>query len=351
MTGFQILQFSNAVFAAYNDADFGDLLLGLNKPPFAKLVAGAIGFKQQVEVVVAIANSQGWIEQLVLAVIKDRGHTQVIKQFLLENPDWDPAKNPPVVDPSDAFTLLGGRYFIGRPELRRFLKRMNVTTDRKVLAITSDHRKVGKTYSRDLINFIADHGKAGVVYEDLDAADFNPVTLAKKLGAAMNRDLSGVSDQPSQQAPRSNQELVSLLIPTPNEAAAKVWWIILDGFRRKLPSEALKDFIERLATQIVDRPDFRLLLINYTYELPIDVDYLVLKEKVEPLCPDELKQFLINIYETRKGMAPSQEKLDQYLKSIEVQHKAIMEKRSESAQDQLLLNIAVTQVVEEWYKE
>jgi len=349
MTGSEILQFSQAVSEIYNDADFANILLALNKSPFAKLVAGIIGFQNQVAFVVAIANSEGWADQLVMTVIKERGHTRVIKEFLVNNPDWDPAKNPPVLDPSDALRLLGGKYFIGRSGLRGYLKRMNITTDRKVLVITSDHRKVGKTYSRDLINFIVEHRKPleRRIYEDLDAADYDPVTLAKKLGAAMNRDLSGVPDQPSQQAARSNQELVSLLIPTANEPASEVWWIILDGFRRKILSEAMKDFIERLAKQIVDRQDFRLLLINYTYELPLDVDYLVLKEKVEPLCPQELEEFVVHMHEIKKGMPPTPEKLAQYLKGIKDQHKAIMEKNPASAQDQLLINIAVTQVVEE----
>ena len=233
MTGHEIVQFSDAVYVTYSEKDFETLLLGLDKV-FAKLVAGIIGFKKQVEYVVGVAKGEGWVGQLVTAVIKDRGHTQAIKGFLKVYPDWDPVRNPPVEDPSDALRLVGGKYFIGRKDLRGFLKRLNVATDRKVLLITSEHKRVGKTYSRDLINFIVENRQpSGLVYEDLDAGDYDPVKLAKKIGAKMKRDFSEVPDESSEQANRSNQELVTLLVPEPGEGPSKVWWIILDGFRRR----------------------------------------------------------------------------------------------------------------------
>jgi hypothetical protein len=347
MTGSEIVQFSSVVFVAYNEADFETLLLGLDRS-FPKLVTGIVGFQNQVQYLVGVANSQGWVGQLVTAVIKDRGHTQAIKGFLTNYPDWDPARNPPVADPSDAIRLVGGKYFIGRKDLRDFLKRLNVATDRKVLLITSEHKRVGKTYSRDLINFIVDHRQpAGLVYEDLDAGDYNPVKLAKKLGAKMKRDFSEVPDEASEQANRSNQELVTLLVPDPGEEPSKVWWIILDGFKKKVPSEPMQEFIAQLADRIQDRQDFRLLLIDYDYELPLPVDILVLKDKVKPLCEIELKEFLAHIHQAKKGNLPTPEKLDEYLKGVQDLHNAYIQRDPKSAQDQLLVNAAITQVAEE----
>src|SRR6202035_1204668 len=121
---------------------------------------------------------------------------------------------------------------------------MDLLTDKKVLLVLSDHRKVGKTYSTGLVNFLAANQQgAEMIPLDLDQGEYDPGSLASEIGRFMGLANANVPRQDQQQAPRWNQELVRWLIPTPPRPGDSVWWIVLDGFRQKVPSEATQDFI------------------------------------------------------------------------------------------------------------
>jgi hypothetical protein len=346
MTPPEILRFSQALSIAYMYGELSALLLRLNQQ-LNRIVPQIMAFQEQTQFLVTVANNQGWIVPLVLAVIQDRGQTPPIRSFLQDYPDWETASNQQLAHPCDTLSVFGGRSFIGRDDLRKFLKKMDTATGRKLLVVTAEKRKVGKTYSTELVRFLSvNRQPSQVVYHDLDAADYDPVKLARELGRLMGVASTSFPDSTSEQAARSNQELVSLLIPDYPNPQPKVWWIILDGFRQKVPSEATLDFIDQFAQRIQARQDFRLLLLNYTYTLPLAIAGFAFKENVKPLGEADLKDFLSRVHRGRHGSGPRAEELGEYLQGVDERLGQYKRDYPERVEDQLLLNMAVTDVAD-----
>ena len=342
MTGPEIVTFTKIVSSAYNATDFSDLLLGLNRN-FLEYVAANAPFPQQVKELVGAANSKGWISQLVMAVLADRPNNQHIRDFLCKHPYWDPAKHPVLQHPADTLRVFGGRSFIARDKLRNALKKMDEQTGRKVLLVSSTHRKVGKTYSKDLIGFVS-HNKqpSEVAYVDLDSEKFDPINLAKKIAKEMKLNESPFPSETTEQAARSNQELVTLLTEVDNPLL-KVWWIILDGFRG-VPSEAIQDFVAQLAQRIQSTEEFRLILVNYTCVLPLAV--FTFKDDLEPLTRAELETHFASVHRQKHKIYPSPSKLSEYLSGMDKFFTEYTKQYPEFVGDQVLLNKAVTDIAD-----
>ena len=346
MTGPEIVTFTMIVSRAYTANDFSNLLLGLNRN-FLDYVPANLPFPEQVRDLVAAANSKGWISQLVLAVLDDRPNNQFIKEFLSKHPYWDPANHPPLNHPADTLRILGGRSFIGRDKLRSALKRMDNPTGKKVLLVKSVHRKVGKTYSKDLIDFVSKNLQpSGVAYVDLDTEEYDPIKLAKKLAKEMRLNASLFPDTATEQAPRSNQELVSLLIPIVPNPLPDVWWIVLDGFRERQPSEAIQDFIAQLAQRIQSTQEFRLILVNYGCVLPLTVGGFSFTQDLEPLTRTELETHFANVHRQKHNTNPSATELSEYLSGMDDFFAQFTKQYPESVGDQVLVNMAVTAIVD-----
>ena len=346
MTGPEIVEFSKAINLAYDYDELKKLLLTLDRRIQDYVPANAV-FPTQVDELVGRADSQGWISQLVLAVLKDRPNKQSIKDFLSRRPYWDPAKHPPAAHPSYTLRVFGGFCFIGRSVLRSAVRKMEDPTDRKVLVITSTHRKVGKTYSKELVDFISQNTPlTEMAYVDLDSETYTPFKLAKKLAREMRLDPNPIPEETTEQAARANQELVSLLIRRWTNPP-KVWWIVLDGFRDQIPSEAIQDFIAQLAQRIQRTQEFRLVLVNYSYSLPLAVDGFSFKEELQPLTPAELETHFISVHRQKhNNNNPSPQQLADYLKGMKDVIAKLRQKYQGTVDDQTLINIAVMTVAD-----
>jgi hypothetical protein len=346
MTGPEIVKFSDAVINAYTSNELTTLLLTLNRR-FLDYVTERVPFPDQVRELVAAANSSGWISQFVLAVLNDRSTNQFIRDFLAVHPYWDPTMYPPLTHPADTLRVYGGRSFIGRDVLRANLKRMDRPTGRKVMLVTSgDHRKVGKTYSKELIDFISRNSQPSIMsYVNLDSGTYDPINLAKKIAKDMRLSPTLIPDQTTEQAARSNQDLVSLLttnVPNPSP----IFWIVLDGFRDRVPSEPIQDFIEQLAQSIQSMQEFRLILLNYTACLSPAVSFFIFKDDLKPLTRTELETHFINVHRQKHKANPLPPELNEYLSCMEDAFQNYMQSNPELAGDQLLLNRAVTDVAD-----
>lgn len=104
---------------------------------------------------VEIANAEYWLSTLVQTVQADHAGHQLLAQFFANNPGWELVKNRRNLHPCDTLRVLGGKSFIGRREFRDHVKAMEQVTGMKALVVTSGHRSVGKTYSAELIQFLA----------------------------------------------------------------------------------------------------------------------------------------------------------------------------------------------------
>jgi hypothetical protein len=224
---------------------------------------------------------------------------------------------------------------------------MEAPTGRKVLLVTSDHRKVGKTYSMELIDYVAAQQQpSGVVSFDLDTDDYDPIKLAKKLASEMGGNADLIPDRATEQAPRSNQELVRLLIPRTATQPAKVWWLVFDGFRSKIPSEPIQDFIAQLGQRIQQREEFRLILLNYTYPLPLAVAGFTFKDNVKPLTRTELETHFASIHRQKYSANPTPKQLSEYLSGMDDRLAEYTQTHPEVVGDHLLFNMAVSDVAD-----
>lgn len=341
MTGQQIVEFSDVLSTIYNVNGFRRLLLSINRT-LQTLVAATDPFPDQVLHVVEVANAEGWLALLVGTVTTALPNHQAIRQFLANHPDWDLIRNAPAAHPCDTLQIFGGRSFLGRKQFREHLKAMEELTGKKVLLVTGAQRKVGKTYSRELVQFLAIHTQnTGTVYVDLDKMENDPALVAAKIATDLGLG-AGTGVSGSQQAARGNHDLVDWLVPTNQVAQAKTWWILLDGFRERMASEGLQDFIAQLAQRIQSTPNYRLILINYTYRLPLAVDAFALKDQVGPLARADVEHFLSKIHQQKFGAAPSAEQLAEYADGVYAMVQELMNSEPESAGDQLFLNTAAT---------
>ena len=345
MTGPEILEFSRLVNELYSPAELRTLLQTLDRR-FDDYVVQQATFPDQIALLVATANGNAWITELVVAVLRGRSEASQVRAFLASHPDWDPSRAATIDDPCDALEVLGGKKFIGRAAFRKFLKLMNRPTGKKVLIIRSDLRKVGKTYSTVLIEYVRNRRpQSNLAYVDLDTDDFSSGSLALKLAQELGIDTSTIPQQGQQQAARWNQELAAWLIPsTPPDL--RVWWIVLDGFRQKIPSEATQDLVAQIAQRVQGTETRRLVLVNFTYRLPLAVDAFAYKETVVAIAADEVEVFLSKIHERKYGSPPTSEALSEYVAGVYEKFDQYTQEYPDEAGNQLLLHKAVTDTVD-----
>jgi hypothetical protein len=347
MTGPEIVEFSKAINGAYTYDELSDLLDSINRTITDYAIAQST-YPAQVKQIVGAAHSQGWISQLVLAVLSDpQQNNQSIKDFVSLHPYWDPANHPRLAHPADTLRIFGGRSFIGRDTFRDAVKKMNQRTGRRALVITSTHRKVGKTYSKDLIDFVSQTLQPSeVAYIDLDSENYTPITLAKKLAGELKMSPNDIPDEATEQHPRSSADLISILIRKETNAAPTVWWIVLDGFREKIPSEPVKEFISQLAKRIQNTEEYRLILINYTSSLPPEVNLFSYKDDLKPISRTEIETHFTNVHRQKFKSNPLPAQLAEYLSGMDDLYQQFKQDYPESVDDQVLVNSAVTIVTD-----
>jgi Effector-associated domain 1 len=346
MTGPEMVQFGEALNGAFNYADLEMLLRGMNRQ-ITNFVSANATFRAQIAELVAAANREGWIAQFVETAVGARRNNAGIQSFLAANPDWDPAKHPPNAHPCDTLFVYGGKCFIARELLREYLKKMGRATSEKVLVVTSNHRKVGKTFSKELVVYLSNNSQpSGVAWIDLDQCDFDLVTLAEALSRQLGVPDAPMPPQDLEQPARWLKDLVAWLIPVgADQATPKVWWIVLDGFREKVPSEAIHAFIAELAKQIQGTERFRLIVVDYTNPFSLEIGAFVLKDKVEPLGREDVKRFLQEIHRQTHHLEPSESELTDYVDGCYHKLAEYVLKHPEFADNQLLLNMAVRDAV------
>jgi len=346
MTGPEIVQFAAAVNGAFTVDEVISLLLRLNRR-FTDHVTANLPFPRQLEELVGAANSQAWVAQLVFEVVRDRPGNASVAQFLARYPGWDPAKSPPSAHPCDALRVFGGKSFIGRPDLRKFLKRMSSGDDKNMLLVMGERRKIGKTYSKEMISFLSvNQPPSGVIYIDLDTDSYDPGKLAGDIAKKMRLDVAGMPTRGQQQASRWNQDLSSWLVPEVPDPRRIVWWMVLDGFRQKMPSEEVQDLIAQIAQRVQGTQDYRLIVIDYNYPLPVAVSGFMFTERIAPIGRDEVQSFLQQVHQQKHGSLPADQELADYMTGVYEKLAEYAQQYPDMAENHLLLNMAVTDAVE-----
>jgi hypothetical protein len=348
MTGPEIVQFAAALNGAFTVSEISTLLLRLNRK-FTDYTTAILTFPEQLEELVGAANSQGWIGRFVLAVVDERSSNAAVNDFLKTHPDWDPAKSRLLTHPCDALRIFGGKSFIGRPTLRTFLRRMSgAGYSKNVLVVTGNSSKIGKTYTQEFVSFLSvNQPPSGCSYVDLDKDKYDAPKLARTIAKDLQLDVTSIPSRGEQQATRWNQELAKWLITDSTGPNRALWWIVLDGVKQQGLPEEVQELISQIAQRVQRARDYRLILIDYNYSLPLAIAGFTFTEKVLPLQRADVEQFLSLIHQERHGSVPEQDRLSEYVTAAYNKlAQYVQENPGMNPADQLLLNLAVTDAVD-----
>ena len=140
-------EFGALLSVVFTEATLDLELLKLNRGGLDKQVTTKAAPPERMMLLVGKANSEGWLRDLVKAVALARSNSDEVRAFTMKYPDLDPARSPVLTNPWDTHQIFGGKLFIGRQLLRKYLKKIEQPLGRKLLVVTSASRNIGKTYT------------------------------------------------------------------------------------------------------------------------------------------------------------------------------------------------------------
>jgi hypothetical protein len=346
LNGPESQQLASALFDAYDLQGLTNLLLSIDQLAVERQVSMNANPSEATFEVVLNANREGWVPSLLRAVSIDRPGNAKVQQFFAAYTHLDPAKNPPIANPWMTYRLFGGQLFLGRPRVRKLLMKMDNPLNRKVLVIRSDRRQVGKTHTRTLIDFASHQGlRNKPAYIDLDSKSYDLRALVDEVALKWGMDPAMLPRQGEEQETRWAQQLAPFLIENAGQDGSLVRWLILDGFRERVPSPGIQAFVDQLAVSIQSTTPFRLILVNYTYPLPLTL--LSYEEVVVPLTIDEIKTALSSIHESCCGQRASAEETQMYMDAYTARLAEYKQRSPEHAESHLLIHHAAADIVEE----
>jgi Effector-associated domain 1 len=345
-----VAEFGKLLSDLFTEVDLDTELLKLDKGSLDKHAATKLAAPDRMIQLVVNANREGWIRDLVKAVVLARPNRPEVKAFTAKYPDTEPARSPMLTNPWDTYQIPGGRLFIGRQSLRTYLKRIEQPLDKKLLIVTSTSRNIGKTYTKDLILFAAQQRPLNKVnYIDLDVEIYDAGSLARKVASDWNVDPETLPKQDKEQAARWIQHLTRFLITDSPATNGMIRWIVLDGFREKIPSLEVQEFIAQLAVAIQTHAHaaFRLVLINYTQLLPLTLrPPFSFVDVVEKITDDEIGLALTEIHGRTFGRPITPEERQKYLVNVQQRLRQHEHENPDQTSNQLLMHIAISDIVE-----
>jgi hypothetical protein len=347
VNGPAIAEFGALLPLVFTEDTLNVVLLKLDRGGLDMQVVRHASVPDRMMMLVGKANSDGWLLDLVKAVALERPNSPEVTAFVRNYPYLDPARNPVSTNPWDAHQIFGGKLFIGRLSLRKYLKKIEQPVGRKVLVVTSACRHIGKTYTTDLIRFVAQQRPLNkLTYIDLDLETYDPGSLAHKLASDWNVDQGALPKQDKEQAPRWIQQLTRFLVTDSPAANGIVRWIVLDGFREKVPSLDVQEFIAQLAACVQSHDAFRLILLNYTQLLPLTVRPFSFADVVEKMTDEEIGVALTDIHGRIVGRPITAQECQEYLVTVQGRLHQYEHDYPEQINNQLLIHSAISDIVE-----
>jgi hypothetical protein len=275
----------------FNRETLTSMLLRLGKK-LEDLVPDHQTYPRDVEAVVLIADQEGWAWELVDKAIEAAPLSAHLKTFTAAYPVYDPGKGPrPIMDYLMAHMLRGGRCFIDRTDLREKLKQLRAA-DSRVLIVTGD-RLSGKTYTAELINFLCDKtANYKAIHADLDRYPFDAYSLTEHLGSQMGLDPLSIPKQDQEQMTRWILRLCDWITARIVNPGNLIYWFVFDGFRQQPLLPDARELISELALRAEGNiKQCRIVLLNYTEQLPLQINDYVLREQVKSIGRAELCEF------------------------------------------------------------
>ena len=241
------------------------------------------------------ARREGWIEALVKSLHHRKPGNVALCDFVRDHlgPEHlDPRSAQATSSTADPFAVSFLRSnnsvpFVDRVTLRRHLRQMfDIENGPRIMAVFSDIPRCGKSYTFELIRFLARHFDHRTAYIDINeewTADFDPARLAELLADKIGADTDDMPAREAQMA-RWNKELCRWLMRK-IYASGAFWWIVIDGLSQAPGLTVdLQDFIHELAALVEkeDRPMHRLVLISFSVDgLPINLRARAIEETIQ----------------------------------------------------------------------
>jgi len=265
------------------------------------------------------AEAEGWLDEFVQAVWLARCNVPTLVG-LLQSLNFPPppglvgSAGAPPTNPFDVLDLRRGQALIDRTDLREHLRRLAGPGPDRVLLVDGPP-VTGKTYSIDLIKYLADLADnlpgqafrfALIDLKETASDRFGPDDLARSVTRQIGRDIATMPP------PRTDalgnkwvQELRDWVIEGVQQVYQKTGrtiWIVVDGFtERALPAET-EDLVHHLA-RYADRnvPEMRVVLIGYRRPLP-EINEVILREHTRLIDRLDLIEFFKKLF-PQKGQA------------------------------------------------
>ena len=302
----RLRQLYDALLATFTErVEFERILLFSTGHSVDHLASDRAGLSQAIFDVIKAAHSNNWIRQLVKGAHEHNATQPLLRQFVAETfPDLLIGQDTGAESGGnllDAFLLGKGRLFINRDQLRRGLGDLiqpGPGISPRIMTISSELGRCGKTYSHELIRFIALKRQDRVAYIDLIeeiSLGSDLTQFMEQLAHRLDADRRNIPEQEAQTA-RWIRNLTVWLLDQINRSG-QFCWLVLDGIDQveALPQE-IHDFIIRLAQQIEAEfdPACRLVLISYhSKQLPPALRHRVVEEIIgQAVVPDQLQAFV-----------------------------------------------------------
>jgi len=349
LNGPEIEEFAGLLSRAYNDWDaLSGLLLSINQGPIQNLAGMYATIPAAARQIVSRSNDEGWAPALLIAVQAGRPQSAEVQAFFARYPGFDVRRNPHLGDFWQATQLFGGDLFMGRADVRTYLKRMTIDNNRKVLQITGETHKIGKSYTCSLVSFVSEKATCNkVTYIELDKKPYDLRKLANELAEKWKINPADLPKQDAEQEPRWAQSLASALVEKAEMPGGLVRWLILDGFGACEISSGIKELIDGLALKIKSTGNFRLILMDYNPLTPLPLSVRSYVYKVAPLTRDEIKETFASAHLSRHGTRPENAKVLAYMDSYDLRLAEYKATLPEHAASHLVIHHAAADVVEE----
>jgi hypothetical protein len=348
MDGPESNNFAEILADVYDWDGLNSLLLSINQAPVQKQAGMLADFNAATLQVVNRSNKRGWAADLLIAVAADRSENLAVKTFFKQHPHFDEKRNPYLRDFWQTTRLFGGDLFMGRAEVRTYLKDMTIPENRKVLQIMSETHQVGKSYTCFLVEFVGKKTNFNeVTYVELNKKPYDLEKLATHLAKEWGVDPAQLPKQDGEQESRWAQALAPALVENAKMPDDLVRWLILDGFGACVISEGIKELVDGLALQIKKTGNFRLILMDYDPHRPLPLPVRVFAYVVKPLERREIEETFEAAHQSRFGLIPDRSKVNEYMKSYDLRLAEYKQKLPEHADSHLVIHHAAADVVEE----
>jgi Effector-associated domain 1 len=291
LTGLQSAALQQALLDAYPEHSHLKLMLSRQLDRNLSRISLAESLDGVAQQLIARANAEGWVYELILAARRDNPGNEALRDFASALPSASGTSG------GDNFDVLffRNRPLVDRDRLRDALRHLDALDGKRIL-IVDGGAETGKSYSVELIQHLKGIRQYSVVDIDLlRYAKPNVEVTAWDIAESIALQMGVVPPDKVE-----HEQLSRWVVTCANWLKGKLrnvqetWWIVIDHFERLSLPDSTIDLVQELA-RLADGPvpNMRLVLVGYRHGLPANVEPSVEREAIEELTEVHLVEFFI----------------------------------------------------------